>query len=46
MQFKFILLPLVILADVSSIYGSALDTVQARDHAVAADFTSREVQCN
>ncbi|KAJ7477406.1 hypothetical protein FB451DRAFT_1396394 [Mycena latifolia] len=46
MQFKFVWLPLVILADVSSIYGSALGTVQARNLAVAGDLTSREVQCD
>jgi hypothetical protein len=47
MQFKFVWLPLVILADVSSVYGSALDVVQARDLAIASDLTSREdVQCS
>ncbi|KAJ7354044.1 hypothetical protein DFH08DRAFT_803959 [Mycena albidolilacea] len=46
MQFNFFLLPLVILADVSSIYGSALGTVQARNLAVAGDLTSRDAQCN
>ncbi|KAJ7908670.1 hypothetical protein B0H13DRAFT_2016198 [Mycena leptocephala] len=47
MQFKFVWLPLVILAGVSSVYGSALDVVQARDLAIASDLTSREdVQCS
>ncbi|KAJ7803614.1 hypothetical protein B0H14DRAFT_3776973 [Mycena olivaceomarginata] len=46
MQFKFVWLSLVILVDVSSIYGSAPGTVQARNLAVARDLTSREVQCN
>jgi hypothetical protein len=47
MQFKFVWLPLVILAGVSSVYGSALDIVQARDLAIASDLTIRDdVQCN
>ncbi|KAJ7861409.1 hypothetical protein B0H14DRAFT_3617531 [Mycena olivaceomarginata] len=36
----------MILVDVSSMYGSAPGTVQARNLAVAHDLTSRKVQCN
>ncbi|KAJ7673395.1 hypothetical protein B0H17DRAFT_1208478 [Mycena rosella] len=46
MQFKFVWFPLVILAGVSSVYGSALGTVQDRNLAIAGDLTSRELQCN
>ncbi|KAJ7837950.1 hypothetical protein B0H13DRAFT_2104409 [Mycena leptocephala] len=47
MQFKFGWLPLVILAGVSSVYGSTLDIVQDRNLAIAGDLTSRgDVQCN
>ncbi|KAJ6559891.1 hypothetical protein B0H19DRAFT_1260572 [Mycena capillaripes] len=46
MQFKFVWFPLVILAGVSSVYGSALGVVQDRNLAIADNLTSREVQCN
>ncbi|KAJ7842411.1 hypothetical protein B0H13DRAFT_2098757 [Mycena leptocephala] len=47
MQFKFVWLPLVILAGASSVYGSALEIVQDRDLAIAGDLASRDdVQCN
>jgi hypothetical protein len=46
MQFKFVWLPLMILAGVSSVYGAALGTVQDRNLAIAGDLTSRELQCN